>query len=137
MVAWFLPAALVLGPGAEPAGARTAALQAADPLRTTAAQYLSEAKQDSKDIVGPLGHSLRLTMSVVVNTKQLFGQFTRLTFGDDSSGGTSGAPAECEIHINPDFTKQDAECQRRALIHEVFHCYQAMDYPTVAAFQAE
>jgi hypothetical protein len=128
--------ALVLSASGGTASARTAFLGTSDPVLTTQAQYQAEAQADSSEIAGHLGHKLGPTLKVVMNTKQLEGDSPAYTFVSDSSGGTTGPTASCETHINPTFTKEDSDYQKLALIHEVFHCYEAMDYPTVAAFQS-
>lgn len=119
---------------ATPAQAHLAPYRHADPVRTTQAQYQAEVQAVSRKIAGHIGHGPGLPIKVVVNTKQLYGNSPAYTFAYDSSGGTAGAPAKCETFINPSFPKEDTEYQTLALIHEVFHCYEAADYPTVAAY---
>jgi hypothetical protein len=102
----------------------------------SAGQYQKELSADSSEIASHLGHGLRLPIKAVVNTKQLEGDVPAYTLVYDSSGSTTGVPASCKTFINPSYDKEDAAYQKLALIHELFHCYEAMDYPTVAAFQA-
>jgi hypothetical protein len=138
LIALVVANASILGLlGAAPAQAHLAAERHSAAVFTTAAQYVSEAHADSTEIAGHIGHALSLPLNVVINAKQMEGaDIPAYTFVDDSSGGATGAPASCTTHINPSFTKEDAEYQKLALIHEVFHCYEAADYPTVAAFQS-
>jgi len=119
-----------IGDGASAATLRTAA------LRTTSAQYLAEIKSDASEIAAHIGHGLSLSERVVVNAKEEYKNTPAYSFVEDKSGDTTGAPSQCVTHINPSFTSEDAEYQKLALIHETFHCFEAMDFPTVSAFLA-
>ena len=128
-------ATLVLAGAGGVAQARVAPYRPSSPGLQSAAAYQAEAKAVSGEIAGPLGHHLGLHLGVVVNSKQMNGTSPAYTLVYDSTGGVTGAPASCKTFINPSFAEEDAEYQKLALIHEVFHCYEAMDYPTVDAFQ--
>ena len=118
------------------AGAAQAQFRPLYPGLKPQATYQAEAKGDAGDIAADLGHGLGLKLTVVVNTKQMNGDVPAYTLVYDSSGGVAGAPARCKTFINPSFAKEDAEYQKLALVHEVFHCYEAMDFPTADAFQS-
>ncbi len=124
-------ASLALGlTSSAPASAREA------PVRTTAAQYLEEIHKDAGEIASHLGHGLKFPEKVVVNPHQEYDDAAAYTFVYNSSGGTTGNPSSCVTHINPSFTHQDAEYQTLALLHEVFHCFQAMDFSSLSAYYA-
>jgi hypothetical protein len=126
----------VAAPGAPSASAIIARETTLRPALLSASTVSADAKADSRDIAEKIGHGLRLSLRIVVNTTQEYGNVPACSFAYDSSGGESGAPASCVVSVNPSFAEEDAEYQKLALIHEVFHCYEAMDYPTLAAFYA-
>ena len=73
-------------------------------------------------------------MSVVVNSVQ-FKTYFAYTLPYDSHGGFTGAPVRCVVYINPRlYQALDVSVANDGLMHEVFHCFQAADYPTVAAY---
>jgi hypothetical protein len=121
---------------AAPAQAQLVPDRHAAAVRTTQAQYQNKVHTDVGEVAAHLGHGLVLPITVVVNPTQMEGSSPAYTLVYDSSGGVTGPAAKCTTHINPSFPKEDAEYQTLALVHEVFHCYQAADYPTVDAFQA-
>jgi hypothetical protein len=123
----------LLGCGALPAGA---AVHRVVPLRPTSAQYLAEINADASEIASHLGHSLSLPEHVVINKKQEFGNIPAYSYAYDSSNEMSGAPSYCTTFINPSFNSEDAEYQKLALIHETFHCFQALDYSSLTAYYA-
>jgi len=101
-----------------------------------ASAYQAEAKGDAGDIATDLGHGLGLPLTVVVNTKQLNGTDPAYSYAYDGSGGMSGTPARCTTYINPNFSALSAELQKFALIHEVFHCFEAKDFTSLPAYYA-
>jgi hypothetical protein len=115
--------------GDEAPGGRLAALT--DP---PAAPYLAMVENDEKDIAAHIGHPVGLPVSVVVNSVQ-FKTYFAYTTPYDSHGGFTGAPVRCVIYINPRlYQALDVSVANDGLMHEVFHCFQAADYPTVAAY---
>jgi hypothetical protein len=123
-------------PGAPGASASVAGEASVRPTLPPASTLSAEAKADSKNIAAKLGHGLSLHLSVAVNTTQMYGKVPAYAFAYDSSGGETGTPASCVVSVNPSFADEDADYQKLALIHEVFHCYEAMDFPTLSAFYA-
>jgi hypothetical protein len=118
---------VVLGAGAASAGEPTA----------TAAQYLEEVHEDAAVIAAHIGHGLALPEHVVVNkTQAIDPNDPAYTFVFDAAGETNGTPASCVTYINPSFDKEDAAYQTLALYHEVFHCFEAMDFSNLDAFYA-
>jgi hypothetical protein len=129
--------ALLIGLSAVgPAPSAQAAYRPASPTPGSHSAYLAEVKADASEIASHIGHSLSLPLSVVVNTTQKYGTSPAYTFVYDGGGGMTGPPARCTAYINPNFTKEDAEYQKLALVHEVFHCFEALDYPTLSAYYA-
>jgi len=128
-------ALVLLGAGGV-AQARLAPLRPTSPALKPVATYQDEANADSKEIAAHIGHGPHLPIKVLVNPKQENGPVPAYTLVYDSSGGATGPPAVCKTYVNPSFSAEDAEYQTLALIHEVFHCYEAADFPTVDAFQS-
>ena len=128
--------ALVLVGAGGVAQARLAPLRPSSSALQPVATYQEEANADSKEIAAHIGHGLKLPIKIFVNTKEKNGPSPAYTLVFDSVGGATGAPSVCKTYINPSFAAEDSEYQTLALIHEVFHCYQAADFPTVDAFQA-
>ena len=116
--------------------AATASVRPATTLRTSASEYLTEVQADAHDIASHLGHGLSLPEKVVINAKQEFGNVPAYTYVYDSAGAMTGTPSSCKTFINPSFTKEDAEYQKLALLHETFHCFQAMDFSSLSAYYA-
>jgi hypothetical protein len=119
------------------AGASTVgAEQMVAPSVPASGPYLVQAKHISSDIAGRIGHPLNLTLSVSINRTQMEGART-LAYTDvrNSSGGTTGTPARCTFYVNPLMYKSpDTTEANNTLAHEIFHCYQAMDFPDLSAF---
>ena len=73
---------------------------------------------------------------MLINTTQMEGDSPAYTLVYDSGGSTTGPAASCKTHINPSFNTENAGLPELTLIHKVFHCFQSMDYPSVATFQS-
>jgi len=117
-------------------GTATASVRPAAALRPSTSEYLAEVHADAREIAAHLGHGLTLPESVVVNAKQEFGSAPAYAYVYDSAGEMTGTPASCKTFINPSFSKEDAEYQKLALLHETFHCFEAMDFSSLAAYYA-
>jgi hypothetical protein len=116
-----------------------------DPDKTTppAAPYQALAENESKQIAAHIGHPLGIPITVVMNPTEIVVYrldgtpiaalaYTSVT---NSSGGYTGTAARCEIHINPSlYTIKDSSEINDTVAHEVFHCYQGTDYPSLTAF---
>ena len=92
----------------------------------------------SGEIASKIGHPLSLPISVVMNRTQMEGgDVLAYAVPIDSSGEQTGAPAGCEIHINPSlYHQRDTADANITYAHELFHCFEFMDFPTIAAFGA-
>jgi hypothetical protein len=100
-----------------------------------AGPYLAVLKNDESDIASHIGHPLGIPMSVVVNSKQVVPTALAYTYAYDSKGDLTGRPASCVIYINPLlYHSIDASQVNVTLMHEMFHCFEAIDYPTLTAF---
>ena len=126
------------------APAATAQLMAYRPGRPASAPagvppagpYLALAQGASAEIAANIGHPLALSLSVVINATQTGGaDVGAYTTPVDSSGGFTGRAARCVIYVEPFlYHMTDTAQVKNAMAHEVFHCFQAMDYPTIPAF---
>ncbi len=97
--------------------------------------YLAVLKNDESDIASHIGHALGIPLSVVVNSKQVGPTALAYTYAYDSKGDLTGRPASCVIYINPLlYHSVDSSQVNVTLMHEMFHCFQAVDYPTLKAF---
>ena len=97
--------------------------------------YLAVLKNDESDIASHIGHHLGIPLSVVVNSKQVSPTALAYTYAYDSKGDLTGRPASCVIYINPLlYHSVDSSQVNVTLMHEMFHCFQAVDYPTLKAF---
>ena len=71
---------------------------------------------------------------MVVNSKQVGPTALAYTYAYDSKGDLTGRPASCVIYINPLlYHSIDSSQVNVTLMHEMFHCFQAVDYPTLKA----
>ena len=73
---------------------------------------------------------------MVINSTQEDGA-TTLAYAvpENSTGGSTGTATQCVVHVNPALYKSKVVTDtNRIMAHEVFHCFEAMDYPTIAAF---
>ena len=101
--------------------------------------YLAQAEHYSREIAARIGHSLSLSLSVVVNAKDIkVGGKDVLAYADadnNSGGDGTGVATRCVIHLNPiDYNQKNTADFDETLAHEVFHCFEAMDYPSLVAF---
>lgn len=100
--------------------------------------YLVQAEHDSSEIAARIGHSLSLSLAVVVNATdiKINGQeVLAYAVAQNSSGAGTGPPTRCVIYLNPaDYTQKDTADFNETLVHEVFHCFDAIDYPSLVAF---
>ena len=97
--------------------------------------YLAVLKNDESDIASHIGHPLGIPLSVVVNSKQVGPTALAYTYAYDSKGDLTGRPASCVIYINPLlYHSVDSSQVNVTLMHEMFHCFQAVDYSTLTAF---
>jgi len=76
---------------------------------------------------------------VVVNATDVkIGGKKVLAYADAENGsgqGDTGSATRCVIHINPaDYNPKNTAYFNERLAHEVSHCYDAMDYPSLVAF---
>jgi hypothetical protein len=104
-----------------------------------AGPYLVQVRHYSSEIAARIGHPLSLSLSVIVNATEVkIDGKDVLAYAEslNSSGGdSSGAPARCEIHINPSsYNSQETADFNETLAHEVFHCFEFMDFPSIEAF---
>jgi hypothetical protein len=101
-----------------------------------AGPYLALAQNVSVEIAADIGHPLALSLSVVINATQTGGaDVGAYTTPVDSSGGFTGRAARCVIYVDPYlYHMTDTAQVKNAMAHEVFHCFQAMDYATIPAF---
>ena len=100
-----------------------------------AGPYLAVLKNDESNIASHIGHHLGIPLSVVVNSKQVHSAALAYTYAYDSKGDLTGRPASCVIYINPLlYHSVDSSQVNVTLMHEMFHCFQAVDYPTLKAF---
>ena len=121
-----------------PAGLSGASQNRLAPALPASGPYLAQLKHYSTEIASHIGHPLSLSLAVTVNSTQQEGaKVEAYALATDNSGGSSGAPARCTIHVNPLLYKSSDTAEANlAFAHEVFHCFEAMDYPTIAAFAA-
>jgi hypothetical protein len=99
-----------------------------------AGPYLAVLKNAESDIAAHIGHPLGLPLHAVVNSKQVGTSFA-YTYAYDSHGDLIGRRASCVVYINPRlYHSLDASITNDSLTHEMFHCFQAVDYPTLKAF---
>jgi hypothetical protein len=100
-----------------------------------AGPYLAVLKNDESDIASHIGHPLGIPVSVMVNSKQVGPTAFAYTYAYDSKGDLTGRPASCVIYINPLlYHSVDSSQVNVTLMHEMFHCFQAVDYPALTAF---
>ncbi len=100
-----------------------------------AGPYRAVLKNDESDIASHIGHPLGIPLSVVVNSKQVGPTVLAYTYVYDSKGDLTGRAASCVIYINPLlYHSVDSSQVNVTLMHETFHCFQAVDYPTLKAF---
>jgi hypothetical protein len=123
--------ALGLGPLGSVAGASSSA--------PPPGPYLAQAEHYSSEIAARIGHPLLLSLGVVVNATDVkVGGKKVLAYADADNGsgqGDTGVATRCVIHINPaDYNQKNTADFNETLAHEVFHCYEAMDYPSLVAF---
>jgi hypothetical protein len=106
------------------------------PAKPAAGPYLAVLNHLSGEIASDIGHPLSPTISVVVNSTQQLGAGTLAYADAQSTSGNPDAPAtKCVVAINPSlYHAQETALTNFVLAHEVFHCFEAMDFPTVAAF---
>ena len=106
----------------------------AGPITPPSGPYLSMLEHDRSEIAAHVGHSMALPLSVVVSSTQTK-TYLAYTTVYDSSGGFTGPPARCQVTIEPRLLHfPDASAVADSLMHEMFHCFQATDYATVAAY---
>ena len=100
--------------------------------------YLALAQKLSGEIASHIGHSLSLSLGVVINSTQEVGpDILAYANPEDKTGGSAGAATQCVVHVNPLLYNSKIVTDTNAtLAHEVFHCFEAMDYPTVSAFDS-
>jgi hypothetical protein len=122
--------------GAASPGGRLDTVARVAPAKPAAAPYLATLNHLSGEIAGDIGHPLSLTISVVVNSTQHEGATTEAYADAQSTSGNPDALAtKCVMSINPLlYHSQEIALTNFVLAHELFHCFEAMDYPTVAAF---
>ena len=101
--------------------------------------YLAQAEHYSSEIAARIGHPLLLSLSVVVNATDVkVGGKKVLAYADAENGsgqGDTGIATRCVIHINPaNYNQKNTADFNETLAHEVFHCFEAMDYPSPVAF---
>jgi len=107
----------------------------------SAGPYLAVAAHARSLIAAAMGRDTPQTISVVINaTQQGDPSWGAYTDSYDSGWGYSGQAAHCVIHINPllyHFSDPNIVTASAVLTgsiaHEVFHCFQADDYPSPAA----
>jgi hypothetical protein len=138
------PSLLVFGAGSsspQPAppsdsSAQLLSYRTIDPSVPPAGPYLAQAEHYSSEIAMNIGHPLSLPLSVVVNSVQLEGPNTGAYAAPlDSSGGQNGTATRCVIFIDPFLYRHEGTAEANLTIaHEVFHCFQAMDYSSIPTF---
>jgi hypothetical protein len=98
--------------------------------------YLATLKNISGEIASDIGHPLNLTLSVVINPTQKEGAKTdAYAAPEDASGGQDGPATQCVMYVNPLLYKaKNTAYVKLVLAHEVFHCFEAMDYPNIEAW---
>jgi hypothetical protein len=109
------------------------------PSTPSAGPYKAVLENLSGEIAADIGHPLSLPITVTVNSTQKEGASTEAYAGvENASGGDSGTPGRCAVAINPLLYahNKSAGLTKFVLAHEMFHCFEAMDYPTIAAFNA-
>jgi hypothetical protein len=103
-----------------------------------AGPYLAQAEHDSSEIAARIGHPLSLALIVVLNATEIKIDGKKvLAYADaqNSGGGGTGVAARCVIHLNPSsYNGKDTSDFNETLAHEVFHCFEAMDFPSLEAF---
>ncbi|HVB91125.1 MAG TPA: hypothetical protein VND70_03395 [Acidimicrobiales bacterium] len=103
-----------------------------------AGPYLAHMKQISGEIASRIGHPLSLSLGVVLNATNIKVDGAPVAaYADayDSTGDQVGPASRCVIHLNPVLYKEKNTGDfNSTLAHEVFHCFEAMDYPTLPAF---
>lgn len=106
------------------------------PSKPAAGPYLALMQNLSGEIASHIGHPLSLKISVVFNSTQQLGSTTEAYADAQSTSGSQDAPAtKCVVSINPTlYHARETALVKFVLAHEMFHCFEAMDYPTVAAF---
>jgi hypothetical protein len=137
-----LSAALITLGGA--AGSASAAsfvgqLDTADrvaPATPPSGPYLAILKNISGEIGSDIGHPLSLSLSVIINPTQKEGATTdAYAVPEDASGGQDGPATQCVMYVNPLVYKtKNTAYVKLVLAHEAFHCFEAMDYPTIEAW---
>jgi hypothetical protein len=129
---------LVVGPAPGADGRGQELTRWPDKVPPPAAPYLAMAENASQEIAAHIGHPLGIPISVTVNSVQkgsaTWGAYTVVY---DSSGGVTGKAARCAIYINPLlYNSKDSSLVHDSVVHEVFHCFQGADYPSLAAYNA-
>ncbi|HTW09306.1 MAG TPA: hypothetical protein VME46_17500, partial [Acidimicrobiales bacterium] len=129
LTAGLTPRTVLAAPGDGAGHARLAAKVTTPPL----GPYLAMLKADEVVIASNIGHPMGLPVSVVAETKQTK-TYLAETVLYDKSGGFTGRAARCEVQLQPLLFTTDAETVSDTLMHEMFHCFQGADYPTLAQF---
>jgi hypothetical protein len=103
-----------------------------------AGPYLAQMRHISGEIASRIGHPLSLSLDVVLNATDIkVDGKPAAAYADayDSTGEQVGPASRCVIHLNPVLYKEKHTGDfNSTLVHEVFHCFEAMDYPTLPAF---
>jgi hypothetical protein len=100
--------------------------------------YLATAQHFRTLIAADLGRNTPQDLKVVVNnTQQQGAEALAYTVSFDSGYGFTGKPAHCVIYINPLlYNDTNRSLVASSVAHEVFHCFQADDYPSMTAYGA-
>jgi hypothetical protein len=122
--------------GAASSSAMRHSSQRAGSSKPAPGPYLALVQKLSGEIASHIGHALSLSLSVVINpTQELAANISAYAVVEDKTGGSTGDATQCVIHINPLLYKSKVVTDTNETVgHEVFHCFEAMDYPTITAF---
>ena len=146
MATWQFAATTVLSLSLVASGAGASSLTVAADLAFARAHsapsprpYLAQAEHYSSEIAARIGHPLSLPITLVVNAKDIKVDGKDVLAYADAENGSgqdrTGIATRCIIHLNPiNYNQKDTADFNETLAHEVFHCFEAMDYPSIAAF---
>jgi hypothetical protein len=113
-----------------------AAMQAVLAPRGEAAVTLTTLAQRARtEVAAAMGRDTLQDIEVLVNPSQMEKAgslaYTALF---DSSWAFAGAPVHCVIHVNPVLLRASPPEISSVIDHQVFHCFEADDFATVAAY---
>jgi hypothetical protein len=101
----------------------------ADPTLTALAQ------RARSQIAASMGRDTDEQIEVVVNPGQLEkAQSLAYTAIFDDNWAFSGKPSHCVVHVNPSLLVGRQTEVESAIDHQVFHCFEADEFPTVSAY---